>query len=455
MRLPTPSPRPTLSVRIADRICLWYFAAATVAMLTMGAAWGTVMLWQIGAAGFVTRPSVHEVNAHGYVQIMGWVGLFIMGFAYRALPRLWHTPLPAPWLATTVFGAMLVAMVMRTGSIWFHTGTHAQTIHAIGAVVQTLAVTVFIGQLTLTFRRSGQVFRPYAGFIFAAMGFMLIQSVFSGWHVAALLTAPDRPAMLEQLATWQAPLRDTQLFGMAMLMILGVGLRLFPTLFGLPEVSDRRAWAGLTVLVLAILLKAGLFIAFRITNSHTVAGTMLLPWLMLPIGVALVVLPWKLWRPMPEPGRSDRSAKFVRAAFLWLLIGFLLLLLMPVYQLISGIPFSHAYYGATRHAITVGFISIMIMGMGAKVIPTLLGLDPRQLTALWGPFLLVNAGCVLRVVLQTATDWHTGVFPLLSLSGALELAGLAWWAMHLATVAWVARTRSDAAQASRVPQSAT
>ena len=37
----------------------------------------------------------------------------------------------------------------------------------------------------------------------------------------------------------------------------------------------------------------------------------------------------------------------------------------------------------------------------ARVVPTLNGVDVHRLTPLWGPFLLLNAGCALRVVAQT------------------------------------------------------
>jgi hypothetical protein len=106
-------------------------------------------------------------------------------------------------------------------------------------------------------------------------------------------------------------------------------------------------------------------------------------------------------------------------------------MLLPVYRAMSGLPFSHAYYGAIRHAMTVGFVSLLIMGMAAKVVPTLNGIDPHTLSRLWGPFLLVNSGCFLRVVLQTLTDWSERVYPLLGISGTLEVAGLAWWGLGL------------------------
>jgi len=177
-----------------------------------------------------------------------------------------------------------------------------------------------------------------------------------------------------------------------------------------------------------------IFLSFRLTESYAIAGMMLLPWLMLPISAALIVAPWKLWRPLPEPGRSDRSGKFIRIAFAWLFISFAMLLLLPVYQVVSDIAFSHAYYGAIRHAITVGFISMMIVGMAAKVVPTLRGIAPEQLPALWLPFVLVNVGCALRVTLQTGTDWHPLFFNLVGISGVLEWTALAIWAGHLAMV---------------------
>lgn len=54
-----------------------------------------------------------------------------------------------------------------------------------------------------------------------------------------------------------------------------------------------------------------------------------------------------------------------------------------------------------------------------------------MLPRLWVPFGLVNAGGTLRVVGQTATDWADWVFPLAGVSGALEVAGLAIWGLHL------------------------
>jgi hypothetical protein len=70
----------------------------------------------------------------------------------------------------------------------------------------------------------------------------------------------------------------------------------------------------------------------------------------------------------------------------------------------------------------------MIMGVSARVVPALRGIHPSALGSLMDPFLLVKTGCLLRVSLQTLTDWHPVFFAVVGLSGLFELADLAWGA---------------------------
>jgi hypothetical protein len=53
------------------------------------------------------------------------------------------------------------------------------------------------------------------------------------------------------------------------------------------------------------------------------------------------------------------------------------------------------------------------------------------LSPLWGPFVLINLGCSLRVFGQTATDMTAGAFPIAGVSGLFEVTGLALWGAHL------------------------
>lgn len=418
---------------VADTIYRRFFLAGIALILTAGATWGALLLWKIGfAQGFTRANSIFEVNAHGHAQIFGWVGLFIMGFAYQAFPRVWHTRLAAPRLAVLTFGLMIAGLItctVGTGLAGHWSGAVATALA--GGLLETAAIVVFLGQILTTFLRSEAKLEPYVGFVMAALSFFVAMSIMSAWHTYRTMAAASQRELLWHVATYQAPLRDLQIHGLAMLMILGVCLRMLPGLFNAPRVSDRRAWSGLGMLVMAVVGECVLFVAYRWSGNHALAALLMVPWLMLAGGVVIVAWPWKLWRPMPE---SDRSAKFVRTAYLWLAISIVMLLLLPVYQYASGIPFSHAYYGAIRHAITVGFISLMIMGFAAKVVPTLNGIDTRRLSALWGPFVLVNVGCFLRVSTQTLTDWHPAFFTVIGLSGTLEVAGLAWWGAGLVRI---------------------
>jgi hypothetical protein len=420
--------------RLADTIYRPFFLAGLGVVLTAGAAWGVLLLWKIGLVGSFTGVTAREVNAHGHAQIMGWVGLFMMGFAYQAFPRMWQVELTAPRLALLVWLAMLVGMAARSAAMMWGQGAWAIMIHQVGAGLEIGSVAVFAAQLATAFARGGKPLEPYVGFVFAALFFFVLQTVYSGWHISRLMAAPSREAMLAQIATFQAPLRDMQIHGMAMLMILGVGTRMFPVIFGLPETSRRRGWTALGLLLTAIGLEVGLLLAYRLTGRQVAAYALVIPWLLLPLGAGLIVGPWRLWRRLPERDGSDRSGKFIRAAFAWLFISFAMLLLLPVYQAASGSEFSHAYYGAIRHAITVGFISMMIVGMAAKVVPTLRGIEPGKLPTLGPTFVLLNAGCLWRVSSQVLTDWLPSAFLVTGVSGLLEWTALALWAGHLCAV---------------------
>jgi hypothetical protein len=421
---------------LADTIYRRYFLGAILVALSAGATWGAWLLWTAAVSGSFRSIPLSSINAHGEAQIFGWVGLFIMGFAYQAFPRLWHTSLAAPRLAAWTFVLVMAGLVARTigiaaGDAW----PFAPAVALAGGALEIAAVAIFAGQILATLACSDARLEPYVGFIITALVWFIASSLFSAWHTWNTMTAPSPGALIWYVATYQSPLRDLQIHGLMLFMILGVMQRMLPALYEVPRVPDRRAWAALALLVAAVLGEVVLFLLARWTGHRTFATWLLLPWAMLAIGSAAIVVPWRPWRPFP---RRDRSAKFIRAALAWLAVSMVMLLLSPGYhhayrQLAgtAGLTFSHAYHGAIRHAITVGFISLMIMGFAAKVVPLLNGVDSRALSPLLGPFWLVNTGCFLRVVLQTATDWSGRIYPLLGISGTLEVAGLAWWGLGL------------------------
>jgi hypothetical protein len=113
-----------------------------------------------------------------------------------------------------------------------------------------------------------------------------------------------------------------------------------------------------------------------------------------------------------------------------------------VYGAITHQVFSHAYWGAHRHAFTVGFVSLMIVGVASRVVPILAGADSGRLGSLWGPFILLNVGCGARVFFQILTDFFPDVaYALIGASGCVELIALAWWGIGLWQIMNLAKTR--------------
>jgi hypothetical protein len=402
-----------------------FFVAGIAAVLTGGAAWGTILLWRLAAAGSFTALSINDVNAHGHVQIFGWVVLFIMGFALEAFPRMWRSPAPAPRLTWIMLGLMAAGILVTAIAMPF--GAAAAPIVLAGGALEILAVSIFAGFIARAMRRRGVPLAPSMGFILLAALWLVASTAGSAAHAWLVMTAPTREAMLAAVATYQGALRDAQLHGVALAMILGVSMRVLPHLFGVPVAARRTALAALVILAIAVAAEIALTIALRLAPASALsglAGGITLAHAGLAAAALLVAWPWRLWRPLPL---ADPSGKFVRAAYGWLAASLVLLLAAPVHAIVTGIGFSHAYSGAVRHAFTVGFVSMMIMGIGAKVVRSHLAGADRRLGALWLPFALINVGCALRVVTQLLTDWTPAAYRVIGASGAIELAALAIW----------------------------
>src|SRR5262249_22028440 len=91
----------------------------------------------------------------------------------------------------------------------------------------------------------------------------------------------------------------------------------------------------------------------------------------------------------------------------------------------------HAFFGAYRHALTVGFIMMMIVGVSSKVVPTLSGVDMRSARSLWPTFVLLNLGNLTRVSFQIATDFSSSAYAVMGVSGFIEVVGLTLWGYEL------------------------
>ncbi|MFQ5591709.1 MAG: DUF1858 domain-containing protein, partial [Phycisphaerae bacterium] len=347
-----------------------------------------------------------------------------------------------PGLANVTFYLMLFGVFARALGEPFFTRPMFRELALIANVAEIAAVGLFFTIIIATLQRSGKTLERHDGFILAATAFFVVQAIYDlGLLYGTTVVGLPREKLVYLVSVYQGPLRDLQIHGFALLMILGVGIRMFPALFGFRVPGPAAVRAALGLIVVAVLGEAVFFILMRryggLAMTTGTYGSMLL------LALTTIGLTWR-W--LARPTESDRSIKFVRAAVGWLHVSMLMLVLAPVYMhwllpavatLSAGgrraveIGFSHAYGGAVRHAITVGFISMMILGMAAKVVPTLNGVDLRRLRSLWVPFVLVNTGCAMRVIFQIATDFSASAYPIAGVSGLLEVSGIGLWGAHL------------------------
>lgn len=429
----------TTSDAIADTIYMPFFKGGIALVLTLGALWGAFLLVRIAFSGSFTAVGIHEVNAHGHAQIFGWVGLFVMGFAYQAFPRFKHTTLAHPYAALTTLWLMLMGIVLRSSSqALLPYAPWTLSAGVAGSILEIIAIAAFIGIIWKTLRGSGKPFAFYDYYILSALVWFFVQAVYGTVYFTATALAPNRDALLSLVSTWQAPLRDIQIHGFALLMILGVSQRLFHNFYGLTAPRRGVSMTALVLLNLAVIGESAGFVLMR-TSGHAWTALWYGSVIVMAATVLVLVWGWHIYRPTHE---ADRSLKFLRTAYAWLFLSLAMLVALPLYQFgllralapdseAAQLGFSHAYYGAIRHAITVGFISLMIVGVAAKVVPTLKGIDVRGLNALWLPFILINTGCAMRVGFQTLTDFTDIAFPITGVSGILEVSGLAVWGIHL------------------------
>jgi uncharacterized protein involved in response to NO len=165
---------------------------------------------------------------------------------------------------------------------------------------------------------------------------------------------------------------------------------------------------------------AGLFERF------TVAGILLLA------GAAMAIVAIRFLEPAAKPAKTINVHKsfpiFIRAAYGWLLIGGVLSIWA------SRVGEAPGIWGASRHALTVGFIATMVFCVGQRILPSFCGMR-----VLWSPKLmlamlvLLMTGCMLRVASEILAyqDYAAWAWSVLPISALIELTAVALFAVNL------------------------
>jgi hypothetical protein len=426
----------TVKGSIGDTIYRPFFIAGMITLLTLGCVWGAINLLTIGLSRNFSSVSYSWTLAHGHAMVFGFVSFFIMGFAYQAVPRFKHATLWRPKLAFSSLPLMAVGIILQTVAHLTVPSPASMPLEIIAATLQLAAVIIFAVEIVMTAREANKP-EVYDRFIYAAVGWFVVAAIANPIIFKLFEFPGSHEQLLFNLATFNIPFRNVQLLGVAVIMILGVSLRFLPHAYGLRE--PAKAWRDFLFwgLNAALIVSSISFIVGMAGGNHWL---LTLDWL---CGIALLVAAvgtprqFRLFGAVPESER-DRGLKFIRAAYVWFIIAAAMLVIVPLYNFgvympLTGsrVPFSHAFFGAYRHALTVGFILMMIVGVSSKVVPTLSGVDVRRAASLWPTFILLNLGNAIRVSFQIATDFSDSAYSVMGISGSIEVVGLSLWVYEM------------------------
>jgi hypothetical protein len=149
-------------------------------------------------------------------------------------------------------------------------------------------------------------------------------------------------------------------------------------------------------------------------------------------GAALAIAALRMFessRQEPKTRGVHRSFPFfVRMAYGWLLVAGLLGIGAARWDSSGGI------WGASRHALTVGFIAMMVLSVGQRILPAFAGMRLLWSTGLmFAGLALLTIGCTLRVSCEILAyqGYASWAWDMLPVSAMLELAGITAFAMNI------------------------
>ncbi|MDO8532994.1 MAG: DUF1858 domain-containing protein [Dehalococcoidia bacterium] len=424
---PRPPASPPSSAKRPHDIFPLFIKTSLAVALTAGFSLGTVIILYPALGGTLGAWWLPHVQVHGHAQILGWVGLFIMGIAYHAVPRMKATSLRRPWLAYLSYGLVLAGLALRLAGQPMPGGGPVRTALLLLSGLSELAgAALFLALIRATVVSSLQPRDIYEKFMLAGAAWLCVAALVNLALLGMMASSGQSyiPGPADDL------LLHIYFIGFIVSFIFGMSVRTMPTFLGLPALNAR----GVNLAFLA--LNSGL--AVRLAGMAlgegapsvvlATAGAALEVAAFVTFALAIRVFsPSQPW--VKETGMSRGHDKFLRAAYVWLMVAALLDATFTVLSL-AGLGGAGFYGGnAQRHALGLGFVTLTIFGMASRVVPVFSGTRLHAPRLLLPIFILSIAGTGLRV----GFGLFYFVSPPLSeamrgLSGILGLSGLALFA---------------------------
>lgn len=414
--------RSTQTIVLSERkksIMLRAWILAGIVFMTLpGTFFGFAMLLAIGAyheAG-VLPPALME--GHGHAQVFGWIGSFVLGIGFYSLPGRERSVVRVP---ITCLGLWVCGVTMRwIANIY---SWHWHLLVPLSAAFELIAVFLFVSSAshhklpqtdTGTRARSRMelwmvsVLLGTAG-LTAAVIFNFVECMKLSFTAAS----PSFPHDLDQkylvLLGW----------GFLVPMVSGFSARWLPVFLGLAK--TRRFLFAVALIVDLVGVLIGIMGFARIAVLLLAVGTVTCV-------IALRFFEHRMANAKTQ-GVHSSFPFFATIPYLWVIIaGF-----MSVWAAFAD--HHGGIWGASRHALTVGFAATMVFAIGPRILPHFGGIYRIFSTRIMlVSLLLLQAGCTLRVSSEPLA--YEGILPaawnVLPISGVLELGGVLLFAANLA-----------------------
>lgn len=398
-----------------SHLLMTYIVTGLVFMLLPGTFLGVWNLIKISNQEEANSIAPAWIQAHGHAQLFGWVGTFILGIGFYSIPKLRKLKPFALWEGWVCWALWVVGVTAR----WFSNIYPWQwrILLPMSAALEVIAFLIFF-QAVASHRPSQAAPKPLEPWIFvviaATLGLLASLALNLGASIQLALHAssPAFPHEFDQryllVSTW----------GFLVPMVWGFSSRWLTVFMGLRPL--RGSW----LLIAAGLNTAGVVAGFL--ERFTAAGVLLLG------GAVTAVVAIRFFEPAAKAAKTINVHAsfpvFIRIAYAWLLIAALLSIWASLAGEAPGI------WGASRHALTVGFIAAMVFSVGQRILPSFCGMR-----ILWSPKLmlvmlvLLMTGCTLRVASEIIAYQNYGAWAwnVLPFSALIELTAVTLFAVNL------------------------
>ena len=416
---PGPAAVATIVREIAlSRLLIAYAVAGLVFMLLPGTFLGVWNLLSISSHEAAHAIAPAWLQAHGHAQVFGWVGTFILGIGFHSIPRLRNQryPLWKPWATLSLWTA---AIALR----WFSSvyGWHWRLVLPLAGAVEIVAFLIFFSVVAghRSPKRNGLdawvkvVIVATLGF-FSALILNFAFSLDAALHSATPAFPPQLDARFLPVLSW----------GFLVPFVWGFSARWLPVFLGLKDPKAKGLAAALAFNSAGVVLAASL--GPRSPRSTLIAAVLLLLGAIFAACSLHVAVAAE--KPAKVKGVHPSFPWFVRSAYGWLLISGMLGIWAALDDRSGGIG------GASRHALTVGFVALMVFNIGQRVLPAFGGMrllfSPRLMLAASA---LLTLGCALRVSSEVLAYQHYAAWAwhVLPVSAVIELSAVMLLAVNL------------------------